>query len=527
MEKSFKEQRVRRITNMYYSRPEIQKIIFEFCKNREVSPRYFEGFGKRPDILEYPGDILQLVNKGATSFHCSEELWQDPLKLDTGMTEREANELRLGWDFLIDIDCKWFDYSKKAAQAIIQVFKDHGIKNYKLKFSGNKGFHIILSKDSFPEEIAGEKTKDLFPELPRKLLAYIGYKSEQIMKDSLPEDFYEQFKDVKIKKGIKCNNCKGVAKEYEILNLFCPKCHRREEKKIIKGEDSQKKKKPDYKCPDCKTQFEILEQRIIYECPKCNLSSKNNPKNFSRNVEVDLPELMGLDLIMVSPRHLFRAPYSLHEKTALSSVVISEEELENFDLKDADPMKIQIRDFMPKAEKGEAERLVREALDWSKSNEISSGKGPSSGKIKGKYAEFKPIKLEGITEEQFPPSIKKLLEGVSDGRKRGLFILINFFRSIGLDKEQMEKRIYAWNEKNEVPLKKGYIVSQLTWSYRRKPILPPNFSTDYYKAFGTQPTSEELFSKNPVNYTIKKNLARNKPGKKKTNSKNKKQNSKK
>jgi hypothetical protein len=508
MEKSFKEQRIRRITNMYYSRPEIQKAIYEFCKNREVSPRYFDGFGKRPDILEYPGDILQLVNKGATSFHCSEEIWEDPLKLDTEMVEREANNLRIGWDFLIDIDCKYFDYSKKAAQSVLQVFKDHGIKNYGLKFSGSKGFHIILPWKALPKEIAGEKTKDLFPELPRKILAYVGFKANPLLEAILPEDFYQQFKDVDIKKGIKCNNCGGVATEYQIIHLRCPKCHRREEKKIVVDSEDSKKI---YKCPDCKTQFEVLESKNIYECKKCNISSKTNPNNFSRHVEVDLAELMGLDLIMVSPRHLFRTPYSLHEKTALASVVLSEEELENFDLKDADPMKIQIKNFLPDSKENEAEKLIREALDWAKENEISSGYSQSdSEKIKGKYADFKPIKLDNVQDEQFPPSIKKLLEGVSDGRKRGLFILINFFRSIGFPKEEMEKRIYDWNERNPVPLKKGYITSQLSWSYRRKPIMPPNFETDYYKAIGANPTSEELFAKNPVNYTIKKNLAKNK-----------------
>jgi hypothetical protein len=503
MEKSFKEQRVRRITNMYYSRPEIQKAIHEFCKNREVSPRYFEGFGKRPDKLEYPGDILQLVHKGATSFHCSEEIWEDPLNLDTEMTENQANELRVGWDLLIDIDCKWFDYSKKAAQSVLQVFKNHGIKNYGIKFSGSKGFHIILPWNSLPKEIAGEKTKNLFPELPRKILAYIAFKSEQIMKESLPEDFYQQFKNVDIKKGIKCNNCGGVASEYKLVSFHCPKCYRREDRKIRQGE------KTEFKCPDCRRAFEIVNSEDVYECNKCNISSRDNPGNFSRHVEVDLAELMGLDLIMVSPRHLFRAPYSLHEKTALASVVLSEKELEEFDLKDADPMKIQIKDFIPNSKENEAEKLIREALDWAKENEISYGVSQEE-KIKGKYADFKPIKLDNVQDDQFPPSIKKLLQGVSDGRKRGLFILINFFRSIGMPKEEMEKRIYEWNDKNQVPLKRGYIVSQLTWAYRRKPIMPPNFSTDYYKAIGASPTSEELFAKNPVNYTVKKNFAKNK-----------------
>jgi hypothetical protein len=114
--------------------------------------------------------------------------------------------------------------------------------------------------------------------------------------------------------------------------------------------------------------------------------------------------------------------------------------------------------------------------------------------------------LDSINDASFPPSIIYILKGLSDGRKRGLFILINFFRSIGMEKEEMEKSIYEWNKKNEVPLKKGYVQSQLIWAYNNKPILPPNFSTDYYKGIGVIPNSEELLLKNPVNYTIKKTI---------------------
>src|SRR3989344_3410359 len=112
---SFKEQRIRKITQLYYSRKEIQKAILEFSKKREVVPRYFEGFGKRPDILQYLGDIFELTKKGATSFHCSEEIWTDPLEIQTGMAEQKLNELREGWDLLIDIDSKYVDYSKISA----------------------------------------------------------------------------------------------------------------------------------------------------------------------------------------------------------------------------------------------------------------------------------------------------------------------------------------------------------------------------------------------------------------------------
>ena len=172
-EMSFKEERIRKITNLYYSRPEIQKILFEFARNREVSPRYFEAFGKRPDVFEYPGDIFELVKRGATSFHCSEELWKDPLKIETGMNEKQLNELREGWDLILDIDSKYIDYSRIMALEIIKVLNFHGIKNIGIKFSGSKGFHLMIPWKAFPKEVNGLKTSDKFPEYPRIIVKYI------------------------------------------------------------------------------------------------------------------------------------------------------------------------------------------------------------------------------------------------------------------------------------------------------------------------------------------------------------------
>ena len=84
------------------------KAIFEFSKNREISPRYYEGFGKRPDTFQFKGDVFSLAKKGATSFHSSEELWEDPLKIETGMGKKDADDIRIGWDLLIDIDSPFF-----------------------------------------------------------------------------------------------------------------------------------------------------------------------------------------------------------------------------------------------------------------------------------------------------------------------------------------------------------------------------------------------------------------------------------
>jgi len=418
MEPSFKEQRIRKITHLYYSKPEIQEILFKFSENREIAPSFMmESFGKRPDSFQYKGDIFELVKRGATSFHCSEELWEDPLKIKTGMSEEELNELRIGWDLLIDIDSKYIDYSKILTDLIIKMLKFHGVKNIGIKFSGSKGFHIVIPWKAFPKKIYNNKSSDMFPEWPRILTNYIIDQTKKPLIDA-------------------------------ISNL-----------------------------------------------------TKPNPyiKDFEASEQV-MP-----DLILVSPRHLFRMPYSLHEKTALASIVLYHNEILSFELKDADPMKLskeKIRNFYPESGEGEAKELLMQALDWHKENNKEE-------KEKKKF-DYKPIKLTNFSDSYFPPSIQKILKGINDGRKRALFILINLFRSIGMERDELEKRIDDWNKKNASPLKNGYIKSQLTWSYRNKVVPPPNFDKDYYKGVGVIPTEEELRFKNPINYIMKKSLLHNK-----------------
>src|SRR3989338_5357094 len=99
----------------YYSRKDIQEALLKVCDDREVAPRYGEGFGRRPDTLQYPGDILEMAKKGATSFHISEEHWHDPLQLKAGMSKKDLDENRKGWDLILDIDTVHWDYAKWTA----------------------------------------------------------------------------------------------------------------------------------------------------------------------------------------------------------------------------------------------------------------------------------------------------------------------------------------------------------------------------------------------------------------------------
>jgi DNA primase catalytic subunit len=487
-----KEKRIKNLALLYYSRKDILESIFAFSQKRETSPRYFEGFGKRPDSFQYPSDILALVKRGATSFHCSEELWDDPLLLSTELSQEQLNDLRVGWDLIIDIDCKWIEYSKKAARAIIKSLELYGVKNIGIKFSGSKGFHIIVPWGAFPEEIDGVKTSDMFPDWPRAIVGYLKELSRprlaELIKDS------SDFSNIAGFTGIECKTCNNLADKNYRITLKCGLCN----KNYIETFLSAKKDYSEKKCPHCKGILKETNCEQFFNCSRCEINSLKNPDNFDEAViSVDVFKVLGLDLMLVSPRHLFRMPYSLHEKTSLASVVINKDELENFELSDASPFNVKVTDFMPVPEKNEAKELLIHSIDWQNSS-LKDVKYKSSSNIK---SDFKPLKISNFDDSLYPPVIINILKGLSDGKKRGLFILLNFFRSIGMPFEDIATKLNEWNKNNKPPLKQGYINSQLVWHSRNKIILPPNFDNEIYKEIGVFETdSLSKKTKNPVNY---------------------------
>ena len=488
---------------IYYSRKDIIQAIYTFSKNREISPRYFEGFGKRPDSFQYPSDVLALVKKGATSFHCSEELWSDQLELSTELTQEQLDNLRIGWDLVIDIDCKWIDYSKKAAQAIIKSLEFRGVKNAGIKFSGNKGFHIIIPWQAFPKEVSGIKTSTMFPDWPKAIVGYLKELSRPILAD-LIKDRTDDFANLKEFKGIKCETCSNLAQENYQVTLRCTKCQTPPYIETFKTSDKSYKQK---KCPACNSILKEFSKQKFYICNYCSLNSLKNPNNFNEGiVATDIFKILGLDLQLVSSRHLFRMPYSLHEKTTLASIVIDKDKIDKFNIKDADPLNVKIKPFIQKTKQNEAEELLLQAIDWQKIQDLQKPKQKiQEFSFDNKNKKFEPIKITNLSEDLYPPTIQQILKGMNDGRKRALFILMNFFRSLGQTIEQTEEHLNKWNKLNKPQLKQGYIDAQLKWHSRHPPVLPPNFINDIYKEIGVlelDPLSEKV--KNPVNYVVRR-----------------------
>jgi len=110
----------------HYSNPLVQKEILYIAKDREVVGSIEDGsYLKRPDILLYPKDIEERVKNGAIAFHCSVEKWSQPMQLSVNLRPEELDNLRKGFDFLIDIDAKIkLEHAIIAAKVIYNFLKD-------------------------------------------------------------------------------------------------------------------------------------------------------------------------------------------------------------------------------------------------------------------------------------------------------------------------------------------------------------------------------------------------------------------
>ena len=494
---------------LHYKRPEIQKAIVDSCKNREVATRFGEGFGKRPDSLFYPNDILELVKNGATSFHVSEELWKNPLSLSTDMKKKEIEQLRMGWDLIIDIDFEEWNSTKLIAHEIITALKKHNISSISCKFSGNKGFHIGVPFEAFPKKITinNQKTeiKNLFPEGVQRIVKYLMYYIDNhtnnfaLSKKIIAlKEFQEYLQKNKISLSSISNNvCSECGtpqpkKESQLkIEFICPKCSTN----IIKNQETHF-----LKCPKCNIFMDKFKTENKTHCPKC----KSN--KFTQKID------LKIDTLLISSRHLFRSLYSLHEKSGLASIPLDPNKVLEFQKESANPQTIKINqhEFLNREQIQEnpTSRLIIQAFDYQPTTYQQA-----ETKSKSNYQQLG----FAVPKELFPPCIKKGLQGLEDGRKRFLFLLINFLTSVGWNYPEIKALLEKWNNNNPEKLREVLIKGQLRYhKTQKKKILPPNCDNKaYYQELGIcTPDSTCQKAKNPVNYSRRKALYLNKTKKK-------------
>ncbi len=491
-----------------YKREDVQNEIIENAKDREIAIKFGDkGFGKRPDILKYPNDILELAKQGATSFHGSEELWKNPLQLDPMMKKKDIDDLRMGWDLVLDIDSIDFEFSKIIADLIIKALKLHGITSISCKFSGNKGFHIGVPFEAFPTSVNGIESRLLFPDGVRRIAEYLIYyidskemdlaftkkllEKNEREKESIVNKIGKKKEDV-IKKI--CKSCKRTIPKKETFYFYgCNKCGHTERSKTPHTA---------IRCKRCKALMKRIDRmgsvtkskdfadsKKKETCPFCN--------SYELYTHIDPSAFIEVDTLLITSRHLYRMPYSFNEKSGLVSVPINPNKVMQFRKEIAIPKNVRVSKYRfldrKDVKKNEAKKLLVQAFDYNlKQEETKQDK-------EIKYEDFE----EAVPEQFFPPCISKILTGVQDGKKRSLFILTNFMRSVGWSYDQIEKRLEEWNKKNPEPLREVLLKGQLRYHKQKaKKILPPNCQNSmYYKDFRVCiPDNLCPRIKNPVNY---------------------------
>jgi hypothetical protein len=424
----------RQIVSAYYSRPEVQEVLVESGKGREVAGVYQTGsFAQRPGVVIYPKDIPALVRTGVVEFHCSLERWSQPMSL----RQDNAEILRTGWDLVFDIDCELFEHGKIAAAVFAWALEKHGLKGISVKFTGGTGFHIGIPWESMPKEIDSKPTSKQYPNLARGVIAYL--------------------------------------KDY---------CYERLERELLK-------------------KYSVDELSLQVNKPAGKIMTEEG---------IDPYEVVGIDTVLVSPRHLFRMPYSLNRKTMLVSLPIKPVAIEGFHREEARPDKVKVHEkFLAPGVGEEASLLFVQSIDW---NLMHMKERRESGR-----AEF--AITDAVPEQLFPPCIRNIGAGLADGRKRSLFTMINFLRSLGWKWDDAERYIIEWNLRNRPPLPDNYVRSQIRWHRARKgSILPPNCETPgrYMETGVCTPDGtcggDLKTIKNPVNYS-KKLYFRERPKKEK------------
>jgi predicted RNA-binding Zn-ribbon protein involved in translation (DUF1610 family) len=496
----------------HYKRVEVQKEIVNAALNKEAVGSYGgKGYAKRPDVLMYPNDVLEQVKNGITSFHVSEENWSHPQRISLEMKKKEYDELRKGWDLVLDIDCPYWEFSRIISWLFIKALKDHGIFSLSAKFSGNKGFHIGVPFEAFPEKINETLTKDLFPEGPRRIAAYLlDYISKKYVtinlgagadKISFGGRFNYTLDELEQKTGKKsqdfvtsyCESCgkKSSFSQAKEVQFVCPLCGKAE-----KGEETEQYKT----CSKCS---KLMEKIAGQEAKKCC----SNPKQTTIFNPLSIVEV---DTVLIAPRHLYRAPYSYHEKSGLISIPIHVDELLTFEKEQAEPEKVQTgKNYFLRRENvkaGEAKNLLVEAFDFAAKKEQKKQELERLGKKGAENKEFEEIQF-AIPEQFFPPCVEQISKGLEDGKKRAVFIMINFLSSCNWEYDKIEEWLKKWNEKNAEQLREQSLLGQLRYAKQHnKKVLPPNCdNTAYYKAFGVcKPDAFCKYTKNPANYAIKK-----------------------
>ncbi|RLG15111.1 MAG: hypothetical protein DRN66_00005 [Candidatus Nanohalarchaeota archaeon] len=497
----------------YYSRQDIVDSLFANSRDKEMVPVFYGSrYGRRPSCAEYKGDIINWINMGASSFHNSVENWKNPMNIVNSKFEMDQN--RTSFDLLFDIDAdKGIEFAKIAAILLIEELQKHNIKNIYAKFSGNRGFHIAVSHKTMPERIGDKEIKLMYPQLLQQTAAYLkdrirGKLKEQYSK-LLNKDVSNPYAYADIEENWSNRHLFRMPyslneKTYLasiVLDIAKIKYFRKEDAKIQNVKQVREfltKKEPN-------ESQELLVRANDYFSFEQNktLKEKHQEKTtgFEKKVKISTKFFLEKKIknMPASKRRAYRDALD-----SSGSVVFA-----------GTPEKIRRKAKESQITKKEETIYNLFVMDFKEAKTILSNKKiallfvPLDVATRIRQVRYRKTLTAKISFDYFPPCIKTILAGIDDGKKRAVFIMINFLTSCGWDREDIKQLLMEWNTKNTEPLKEHYISSQLSYAKNERDAAPPPNCTKsgYYTDLGVCHRDEfciENNIKNPVSYALKK-----------------------
>lgn len=433
------------LAKKYYLRPEIQKAILNFAKDREIAVFFTNYFKKRPDILEHLSDVKAFAEMGLTSFHGSEERWTNALLLSPTISEEEKENNRCGWDLILDLDGVDFEYAKIFGKIIVDYLTEIGIKNLSVKFSGNKGFHIGIPFEAMPKYLGIQETRKLFPDLPRKISGFLIKELEnKIIAEILKRD--KSIENIAQKYNIDISDLIISENGIEKLNYL----------RLIEIDTI------------------LISSRHLFRSPY-SFNEKSGlvsiPINKFRIMEFQKDEAKPEN---VDPKKYEDFEFLKYDSSYNQDARILFEKTEDFSMVEGIDIDQLARNI----------KMVKKEIDFAKTSQFKKTNLKLSFAIpEGEIFEIN----EEVNYVDFPETIKYLLENkIVDGKKRALFVLLTYLYSINYSTENINSIVEEWNLKQDDPLKPNYIQAQKVWFKNQKnKISTPNYNNDnYYKSIG-------------------------------------------
>jgi len=155
------------MSEIYYCNQDVLEALYLQCKNREVFLRGTEFVSSRPLSVSSSEELRSLIERYAqnrvSGVFASIEVFSNPLDPST----------RTSWDLAIDLDGEHLDHLKKCVlnvAGVLQIFK---ISCLKIKFSGRRGFHIVIPGAAFDIFMNDSEFIEAYPNVPRAICRFI------------------------------------------------------------------------------------------------------------------------------------------------------------------------------------------------------------------------------------------------------------------------------------------------------------------------------------------------------------------